>query len=101
MPGLRAATPAWKGYTRKDGTHKRRFYYACATHRQKGEEACSYSRTPNARKIETEVWEAVKALLLDPERLERGLDAYLEAEKGETRGPREVGADVHEQDRRG
>jgi hypothetical protein len=26
------------------------------------------------------VWEAVKAVLLDPERLERGLDAYLETE---------------------
>ena len=51
--------------------------------RQRGKEACSYSRTPNARKIETEVWEAVKAVLLDPERLERGLDAYLEAEKKE------------------
>jgi hypothetical protein len=26
------------------------------------------------------VWEAVKAVLLDPERLEQGLNAYLEAE---------------------
>jgi hypothetical protein len=44
------------------------------------EEACSYSRTPNARKIEAEVWEAVKAVLLHLERLECGLNAYLEAE---------------------
>ena len=43
----------------------------------RGKEACSYSRTPNALKIEDEVWEAV---LLDPERLERGLNAYLKAE---------------------
>jgi hypothetical protein len=35
---------------------------------------------PNALKIEDEVWEAVKAMLLDPERLERGLNAYLKAE---------------------
>ena len=28
-----------------------------------------------------EVWEAAKAVLLDPDRLERGLDAYLEDEK--------------------
>jgi hypothetical protein len=75
------AVSAWKGYTRKDGTRKRHFHYACGTRRQRGKEACSYSRTPNARKIEVEVWEAVKAVLLDPERLERGLNAYLEAEK--------------------
>jgi hypothetical protein len=59
----------------------RHFHYACATRRQRGKEACSYGRTPNAHKIEAEVWEAVKAVLLDPERLERGLDAFLEAEK--------------------
>jgi hypothetical protein len=74
------AVSAWKGYTRKDGSRKRHFYYTCATGRRRGKEACSYGRTPNARKIEAEVWEAVKAVLLDPERLERGLDAYLETE---------------------
>jgi hypothetical protein len=44
MPGLRAglgAVSAWKGYTRKDGTRKRHFYYACATGRRSGKEACS------------------------------------------------------------
>ncbi len=30
-------------------------------------------------------------MLLDPERLERGLGVYLEAEKGEDGGPREGG----------
>jgi hypothetical protein len=40
------------------------FHYACATRRQRGKEACSYSRTPNARKIEVEVWEVVKTFLL-------------------------------------
>jgi site-specific DNA recombinase len=80
------ALSAWKGYTRKDGTRKRHFHYACGTRRQRGKEACSYSRTPTAHKIEAEVWEAVKAVLLDPERLERALDAYLEAEKEKTEG---------------
>ena len=37
-----------------------------------GKEACSYSRTPNARKIETEVWEEVKVLA-------RYRDAVLDA----------------------
>jgi chromosome segregation ATPase len=32
------------------------------------------------------VWEAVKAVLLDPGRLERGLDAYLEAEQEKAGG---------------
>jgi site-specific DNA recombinase len=88
------AVSAWKGYTRKDGTRKRHFHYACATRRQRGKEACSYSRTPNARKIEAEVWEAVKTVLLDPERLERGLDAYLEAEKEKDGGDPEKEARV-------
>ena len=88
------AVSAWKGHTRKDGTRKRHFHYACATRRQRGKEACSYSRTPNARKIEAEVWEAVKGVLLDPERLERGLNAYLEAEKEKDGGDPEKEARV-------
>ena len=88
------AVSAWKGYTRKDGTRKRHFHYACGTRRQRGKEACSYSRTPNARKIEVEVWEAVKGVLLDPERLERGLNAYLEAEKEKDGGDPEKEARV-------
>jgi Recombinase zinc beta ribbon domain len=88
------AVSAWKGYARKDGTRKRHFHYACATRRQKGKEACSYSRTPNARKIEAEVWEAVKAVLLDPERLKRGFNAYPEAEKEKAGGDPEKEARV-------
>jgi hypothetical protein len=40
------------------------------------------------------VWEAVKAVLLDPERLERGLDAFLEAEKEKAGGDPEKEARV-------
>jgi hypothetical protein len=87
------AVSAWKGYTRKDGSRKRHFHYSCAARRQRGKEACSYSRTPNASKIEAEVWEAVKAVLLDPGRLERGLNAYLESEK------RKDGGDLEEEAR--
>ena len=88
------AISAWKGYTRKDGTRKRHFHYACGTRRQRGKEACSYSRTPNTLKIEEEVWEAVKAVLLDPERLERGLNAYLKAEAEKDGGDPEEEARV-------
>jgi hypothetical protein len=79
---------------RKDGTRKRYSYYGCTTRRQRGKEACSYGRTPNAHKIEAEVWEAVKAVLLDPGRLERGLDAFLEAEKEKAGGDPEKEARV-------
>jgi len=51
-------------------------------------EVCSYSRTPNAHKKEGEVWGAVKAMLLDPGHLERGLDTYLKAEKEKDGGTR-------------
>ena len=40
------------------------------------------------------MWEAVKAVLLDPERLERGLDAFLEAEKEKAGGDPEKEARV-------
>ena len=88
------AVSAWKGYTRKDGTRKRHFHHACATRRQRGKEACSYSRTSNALKVEVEVWEAVKAVLLDPGHLERGLDAYLESEQERDGGDPEKEARV-------
>jgi DNA repair exonuclease SbcCD ATPase subunit len=40
------------------------------------------------------VWEAVKSVLLDPGRLERGLDAFLEAEKEKAGGDPEKEARV-------
>jgi hypothetical protein len=86
-----------EGLTRKDGTRKRHLHYACATRRQRGKEACSYSRTLNAHKIEDEVWGAVKAVLLDPGHLKRGLDTFLKVEKDGR--PGEGGLGIHEQHR--
>jgi site-specific DNA recombinase len=63
---------------------RRMFYYQCATRRQVGKHACSFSRSINAKKAETAVWEAVSALLTDPERLRQDLEAMIEREK-ETR----------------
>ena len=95
------AVSAWKGYTRKDGTRKRHFHDACATRRQRGKEVCSYSRTPNAHKIQGEVWGTVKAMLLDLGHLDCGLDTYLKAEKEKDgrEGPGEGGSGIHEQHR--
>jgi DNA-binding protein H-NS len=61
------------------------FYYQCATRRQVGKHACSFSRPINAEKAEVTVGEAVSALLTDPERLRQDLEAMIEREK-ETRG---------------
>ena len=55
------------------GARKFRFYYQCATRRQTGKHACSFSRSVNADKVETAVWEAVVSLLTDPASLRRDL----------------------------
>ena len=67
------------------GYRRRMFYYHCATRRQTGKHACSFSRSINAERAETAVWRAVSTLLTDPESLKRGLEAMIEREK-ETRG---------------
>ncbi len=67
------------------GYRRRLFYYHCATRRQTGKHACSFSRSINAPKAEAAVWGAVSALLTDPESLKRDLEAMIEREK-ETRG---------------
>ncbi len=64
---------------------RRMFYYTCATRRQRGKHACSFSGSINAQKAETAVWSAVSALLTEPERLRRDLEAMIGQEK-ETRG---------------
>ncbi|MDQ3842120.1 MAG: YbaB/EbfC family nucleoid-associated protein, partial [Actinomycetota bacterium] len=66
--------------------HRRRmFYYQCATRRQVGKHACSFSRSINAKKAEVAVWDAISALLTDLESLRGDLEAMIEREK-ETRG---------------
>jgi recombinase-like zinc beta ribbon protein len=56
------------------------FYYQCATRRQTGKHACSFSRSVNAHKAEAVVWEAVSSLLTDPASLRQDLQAMIERE---------------------
>ncbi len=70
-----------------DGTRKKHYYYRCATRRQRGLEACSFGRTPNADAIEEEVWQAVRSILLDPDLLRRMLRAYQEEQARSTLDP--------------
>jgi DNA-binding protein H-NS len=67
------------------GRRRRMFYYVCATRRQRGKHACSFSKSMNAQKAETAVWDAVSALLTDPKSLKLDLEAVIEREK-QTRG---------------
>ncbi len=75
------------------GYRRRMFYYKCATRRQRGKHACSFSGSMNAQKAETAVWNAVCALLTDPESLRRDLEAMIEREK-EARGDPEPEAEA-------
>jgi hypothetical protein len=50
------ATTARKGVK---GARRLLFYYQCATRRQTGKHACSFSRSVNAQKAEAAVWGAV------------------------------------------
>jgi hypothetical protein len=75
------------------GYRRRMFYYTCATRRQRGKHACSFSGSMNAQKAETAVWNAVCALLTDPESLRRDLEAMIEREK-EARGDPEPEAEA-------
>jgi hypothetical protein len=45
----------------------------CATRRQRGKDACSFSKSVNAERAETAVWDAVSALLTDPKTLKSDL----------------------------
>ncbi len=63
------------------GYRRRMFYYQCATRRQTGKHACSFSRSINAQKAEAAVWQVVSSLLTDPESLRHDLEAMLERER--------------------
>jgi site-specific DNA recombinase len=71
------ATTARKGLK---GARRLLFYYQCATRRQTGKHACSFSRSVNAHKAEAVVWEAVSSLLTDPASLRQDLQAMIERE---------------------
>jgi site-specific DNA recombinase len=71
------ATTARKG---PKGARRLLFYYQCATRRQTGKHACSFSRSVNAQKAETAVWGAVSSLLTDPASLRQDLQAMIERE---------------------
>jgi site-specific DNA recombinase len=72
------ATTARKG---AKGARRLLFYYQCATRRQTGKHACSFSRSVNAQKAEDAVWGAISSLLTDPATLRRDLQAMIERKR--------------------
>jgi site-specific DNA recombinase len=70
-------------------TNRNRHYYRCRTRRDNGKEACEVTNR-RADVIEAEVWESVRAILSDPERLRDDLDAMIEMKRQASRNdPRE------------
>lgn len=62
------------------------YYYRCSGYDTHGLEACKNSRYTSATKLEKQVWEFVRALLLNPEELRSDLDRAIDMERDEVRG---------------
>jgi site-specific DNA recombinase len=86
----------WRGtlqgmrVTRKIKTKKDRRYvyssYRCCESHSYGKAACPRSGNVKAEELESKVWNYVRGVLTQPERLEAGLNAYIEAERNALRG---------------
>jgi site-specific DNA recombinase len=63
---------------------KNAHYYRCSTRRDHGKEACDV-RNRRADVIEPEVWESVRAILSDPDRLRDDLDAMIQMKRQASR----------------
>jgi site-specific DNA recombinase len=62
-------------------------YYFCPTRTNKGHDACPQSRGFRAEHVESEVWELVRSLMLDPECLLEDIERMIEEERrGNVRG---------------
>jgi site-specific DNA recombinase len=59
-------------------------YFRCPTRRDNGKEACEVTHR-RADVIEAEVWESVRAVLSDPDRLRADLDAMIELKRQASR----------------
>jgi site-specific DNA recombinase len=72
--------------TPKKGRSKLFYYYACRTYYKKGRDVCPGGMYIPAAKLEGRIWEAICAILKDPERLRADLDAMIEQERSGWRG---------------
>jgi hypothetical protein len=56
-------------------------YYRCSRNHLHGQAGCTNSKNFKAEDLEQRVWEYVRGLLLQPERLQAGLERYVERER--------------------
>jgi len=61
-------------------------YYRCNTRHKRGCEACSMGKNWRADVIEPFVWSHVCKVLMDPDRLQAGLERLIEEERAQTYG---------------
>jgi site-specific DNA recombinase len=61
-------------------------YYFCPTRTNRGYDACLQHRGYRAEEVEAQVWGEIRALLVNPKRLRRGLDAMIEDKRKALRG---------------
>jgi site-specific DNA recombinase len=67
--------------TRVGSEGRRRFYYRCPNHATNGPKACPNGKHVRAETVEAEVWEEVCSWLKNPERLQAGVESYVEQER--------------------
>lgn len=79
---------------KRNGKEGRYYYYRCAKRRSEGPDACPNHRHWRAERLEGQVFEAVRDLLVDPERMKRGLAELVAREK------RSAGGDPRREERR-
>jgi site-specific DNA recombinase len=61
-------------------------YYLCNTRHKRGREACSMGKSLRADVIEPLMWAHACEMLMDPERLQAGLERLIEKERAQTHG---------------
>jgi site-specific DNA recombinase len=77
---------------KKGGRHYQYFYYRCSEFDKRGFEGCGNSRHASATKLEGQVWDFIRGVLLDPAELRSDLDRAIELEREGRRGDPEAEA---------
>jgi site-specific DNA recombinase len=77
---------------KKGGKRYSYFYYRCSEYDRHGLEGCHNSRFASAMKLEGQVWDFVRAVLLNPAELCSDLDRAIELERDTRRGDPEAEA---------
>jgi hypothetical protein len=62
------------------------YYYRCAKHMKDSYDGCSNYRHVRAEELEEQVWQEVRGILRDPERLRTGMEAFIETYRLALRG---------------